>query len=49
MFTNKINSMLSLKSQKTLYNSLFFYNLSKLSNSKKLEIESTVFSFTNFY
>ena len=40
--------MKSLKSQKTLYNSLFFYNLSKLSNFKKLEIKGNVFSFTKF-
>ena len=49
MLINKNNSTLSLKSQKILYNSLFFYNLYKLSNSNKLEIKNNLFSFMKFF
>jgi hypothetical protein len=48
MGKNTFYSTLSLKSQKTLYNSLLFYNLSSFSNSKNLEIKSNIFSFKQF-
>lgn len=48
MLVNKFYSTLSFTSQKTLYNSLFFYNLSYFSNFKKLEIKNNIFSFRQF-
>lgn len=45
MLTNKFHSILSFTSQKILYNSLFFYNLVYLSNSKKLAMKNNTFSF----
>lgn len=48
MVINTHHSILSSKSQKTLYNSLFFYNLTNFSNSKNRKVKSNIFSFKQF-
>ena len=47
MLVNKFHSILSFTSQKVLYNSLLFYDISYFSNFKQLEIKNII-SFRQF-